>query len=377
MRKLSKKLVVLVTMLTMIFGSAISVFASDAQDVSVDTANNYYFAGNDMKMDGGVYFGSFGAGQNLEMDSCTIDDVTCLAGMNITVRNTSVGSSLFAAGSTITFENNAIEGNIFAAGQSVNADSSVEAKSFTAVGQSVGFDGTAEAANIAAEEVIFNGRVTGDVTIEADTVTIGDDAVVTGTLKVISDQEPEIGSGSQINDVDFIKTISSEDGESQIVEKSIGFTILEKVKSAIYWSIAMILVGLIMCWLMKDSLDKSAEMLKSRTAIMLGTGAITLIAVPLAAIICMITFIGLPIGLVVAALYTITMCFSVAFTGASLGRLLFNKMPGLAGASLGILILEFAKKIPFLGGLIFLFSVIYTMGYAIQALYLNRIKKQN
>ena len=91
----------------------------------------------------------------------------------------------------------------------------------------------------------------------------------------------------------------------------------------------------------------------------------------------MITFIGLPIGLVVAALYTITMCFSVAFTGASLGRLLFNKMPGLAGASLGILILEFAKKIPFLGGLIFLFSVIYTMGYAIQALYLNRIKKQN
>ena len=40
MRKLSKKLVVLVTMLTMIFGSAITVFASDAQDVSIDTANN-------------------------------------------------------------------------------------------------------------------------------------------------------------------------------------------------------------------------------------------------------------------------------------------------------------------------------------------------
>ena len=36
MRKLSKKLVVLVTMLTMIFGSAITVFASDAQDVSID-----------------------------------------------------------------------------------------------------------------------------------------------------------------------------------------------------------------------------------------------------------------------------------------------------------------------------------------------------
>ena len=53
-----------------------------------------------------------------------------------------------------------------------------------------------------------------------------------------------------------------------------------------------------------------------------------------------------------------------------------EKMPPFLASVLGIVILEVLKKIPYVGILIKLAAVLYTMGYFIQYIYMGRTKKQ-
>lgn len=358
----------------MMLAAPMTCFAADDTVTTTDTAGNCFVSGEDAKMIDGEYFAGYGAGKNVAAEGSKFTDGLALAGMDLSVKDSEVGASTYLAGNSISVNNTIMDGNLIAAGASLYVNGTSSMNSVIAVGSSVDFNGTSNALMVSAADVTIDGTVNGDAYITAENVTIGDDAVITGELKVISGNDPKMSDTASIGTYNYTKV---ETEEVEKVEKAVtGAVILAKIKSAFYWAIAMAVAGLILCWLFDDLLVDAKEMVKTRTAPMLVTGFCAMLILPAAFIIGMVTVVGIPTILILTGCFTLLICISTAFAGASLGRLVFPGMNYMLSSVIAIAILEIAKKIPYLGVLISIAAVIYTVGYFIQSLYLHRICKK-
>ena len=113
-------------------------------------------------------------------------------------------------------------------------------------------------------------------------------------------------------------------------------------------------------------------MLKARTGAVLGSGAVALVAVPVTVLILCVTVIGFPCAMILLAAYILIMCIAVMFSGATLARLVFPRMNPFLSSAIGVIVLEIAVKVPYLGGLIRIAAIIYTMGTFLQFLWTGR-----
>lgn len=381
--KAKRKISIITVLMTavLLLSSALNVWAADTDDYT-DTANNYYFSGEDKIVEGGVFFSGFGAGKDLKVQNCKSDDSIAMAGLNLTVADSKIGGSVYLAGNGIKVNGSNVKGNIMAAGNTISIDSASKCNGVMATGREITFDGQAKALTASAQTVVVNGVIEGDAEISAEKVEIGDGAVVTGNLNIEAKTEPQVPAGAKIGALEFEKTVDTQDNKDSEKKDdestyTIGQRFAKAVKSAIYWSVAMAVIGLLLFAFGRKHLEQSASMVRERTGAMLGSGAVALITVPIVSVICMITVIGIPAGIISSTIYVLLICVSVAFAGASLGPVFLKKMPALLASVLGIVILEVLKKIPYVGILIKLAAVLYTMGYFIQKLYLARTKKQN
>lgn len=349
-----------------------TVLAAESETIiEKDSADNRFFAGDDVVLYDDTFLGGFGFGYDVTVSDIKARDSLAVAGYNVNVDNAMIGATTYVAGYNVGVKDSIIAGNMVAGGYIVTFDKGSSAASFIAAGNLVEMDGYIEAGTISADTVIIDGIVNGDLNITAREVTIGENAVVTGNFNIESELEPVISSSAKIEDFNWIETKP----DSEVVQHSAVDKFVQGVKDAIYWAVAMVLAGLVMFWLMKKELDDAAAMVKERTVPMLVSGAVTLVALPVAVLIASITFVGLPTATLVLALYVVACCASVAFAAASLAPVVLNKMPALAASLIGIAVAEVARQIPFLGFLVGLAAIIYTLGYFIQSLYLNRIKK--
>lgn len=379
----SKRRISIITLLmtaVLLLSSTLTVWAADTDDYT-DTANNYYFSGEDKIVEGGMFFSGFGAGKDLKVQNCKSDDSIAMAGLNLTVADSKIGGSVYLAGNGIKVNGSDVKGNVIAAGNSISVDSDTVCNGVLATGREVTFDGEAKALTASAQTVVVNGTIEGDAEISAEKVEIGDGAVVTGNLKIEAKTEPIIPAGAKIGELEFEKTVEDQDNKDSEKKDdestyTIGQRFAKAVKSTIYWSVAMAVIGLLLFTFGRKHLEQSASMVRERTGAMFGSGAIALITVPIVSVICMITVIGIPTAMITATMYVLLICVSVTFAGASLGPVFLKKMPALLASVLGIVILEVLKKIPYVGILIKLAAVLYTMGYFIQYIYMGRTKKQ-
>ena len=367
----AKKIIAIITLVicasVLVFGTALA--AGDNAGEKKDSSGNVFFGGENAVVRG-TFFGGYGAGKDLKIKGTKAEDSLALAGMNIDVSDTKAGGSVYIAGMSIAVKNTQAEGNMFSAASDVTVDNKTTCNGAYFTGQTVQFDGKAKALNISAESASFNGNVQGDVTIDGENVSIGSEAVVSGTLKIESSKKPEIADGAKIGDLK-VKIVKDTTGKP-----SIGQRIKDGVFSAIYWSVAMILLGLLLLWIARGHIEEASSMVKRRKGAMLGSGAIALIVVPFAVILCLITIIGAPAGLFVGLLYLIVLVSATAFTGASLGPVVFKKMSPIPAGIIGIIILVVLEEVPYLGALVSIAAAIYTLGYLVQTIHLKNQERK-
>jgi hypothetical protein len=101
---------------------------------------------------------------------------------------------------------------------------------------------------------------------------------------------------------------------------------------------------------------------------------LSLIAIPVAAIIALITLIGIPLGLILVGLYAIFLYLSWVIAGILLGRLILQILgtmePSLIlSALIGLFILILVGWIPYLGGFVNLVVILFGLGIILQGLY--------
>lgn len=391
-KNLMKKIMLTITTTAiMVTSLATMVFAKGNDDtyIQIDTAGNSFMAGYNISMKSDVQNDLIGAGYNVLANNSEISKNVALAGYNVTLNGSAIGCDAFLAGYNIAV-NSEIDNNIFAVGYSLNFNEGTTANAVNAAGTVINFYGESNCINANGMEIYFNGTVNGDAVLEGEKVTIGDDADIKGTLTIRSENEPVVPEGKFAKEYAFeLKTIEDEDNDlddaiSEAVESSVKAatktnTIMSKIKdrciSKVYWTLAYILIALFLCVFTNNSVNDAKEMIKTRRVPMAVSGVLALIGFPAAAVVCGLTYVGIPMAAIFLVAVGLLIAISIPFASASMGRLVFDKiftkLNKTVASIIAVAVVSLVKIIPIINVIINIACIIYTLGYVVQRLYLN------
>ncbi|MCR4909193.1 MAG: hypothetical protein K5985_10205, partial [Lachnospiraceae bacterium] len=377
-----KKLITLILTALTAVCMCIPVFAEEP-----DSAGNIRAAGPVVDLPSVPFFGAMAAGQNVSMKDTEAEGSVMAAGMTINISGSKIGESLYTAGYSVNVESTEVDGNVFAAGSSITFDENSKGNGVYATGNELVFSGEAKALNARASHVTLSGTINGNADIEADTVDITEDAVITGELKIKSSNNPNLSEAAEINEYSFEQVSKEEEekaGKAEKAEKAkksvitgIIAAFFKKLTRCLYWMIAMAAFGMLLTWLFNAHLDRASLYIRKRTGAMIGSGIVGWIAIPAAAVILCCTIILAPAGGMLLLAYVLLLCAGLAFAGASLARLIFPEMNVFLSALIGIAALEIVRSLPFIGILVGVAADMYLIAYVIQYTWECRYKKNN
>lgn len=209
--------------------------------------------------------------------------------------------------------------------------------------------------------VVFNGRteITGtvgeDVVVFNGRVFIRSGAEIGGD--VASAQDPEIEDGATIGG-DQVNIASRFDFEN------LGFA--GRVAWWIGYSVSTLVLGLLVL-LLAPRLDAAiVEVMRTRVGASFGFGAAAFFLVPVAAILLLVTIVGIPLGLFV--LLALALLYTIGYVAGAhaIGRLIIKPptSPFLAFL-VGLGILRLVALVPLVGGLAWLLASILGLGVLI------------
>lgn len=363
-----KKIITLALTALIAVGMCTPVLAGDP-----DSAGNVFEAGDTVTLNSLPFFGAFAAGQNVSVSDSQAEGSVMEAGQQVSISSTDIGESLYIAGNIVTCSDTAVHGNIYGAGNTVTVDAATKANGIYIVGSSLEIAGTSKAVYAAGGSITFSGKVDGDVYLEGDNVTVTDDAEVTGELNIKSAKDPEVSESAKIGSYSFDEVKPDENGVTNV---SLGSRVWSKFSSWIYWVIAMGAFGMLLCWLFDGHLTRAAELIKERPGLMIGTGVVSWIGIPIIAILLCCSYILAPVGGLLMLAYVLLLCAGLAFAGASLVRLFLPNMNVFLSALIGIAVLEAVRMIPFIGFIVGMVADMYLLAYVIQSIWSGRKKME-
>lgn len=314
------------------------------------------------------------AGDSASFSGAKAENDILAAGRDIRIEDSRVKGSVRAAGQHVTLTATEVAEGVTAAGQSVRVDSG-SSRYVAVAAQDAAFAGSTGQLYAACESFTLNGSVSGDASISAARVELGPGTVVSGTLHVESSQEPVIAEGAKVGKLDYVH--SSSDGLAPIAAAGgiglFGLGVFARLLIDVVGGVLGFLIMAALCeWLLRRQVKGAAEMLRSRPAALLGTGAVAMIASPLAVLLLCVLVVTLPLaGALALCLAAITLAGG-GFMAAALGKLAFPKMGRFASALLMALILGAVHALPIVGGLVTVAGFVFLLGYVLQKLWLGR-----
>jgi cytoskeletal protein CcmA (bactofilin family) len=327
------------------------------------------------------------AGATLVIDG-TVDGDIFAAGQSITINGTINGGLTAAAGGTIEI-NGKIARGVRAAAQTVDVSGSIERDLFVAAGTVDISDSAVIGGSLmmGSQDSTVNGRVNGDIRAAANTVeinadvggniditgnqiTIGSSASVTGNLTYRSDNDAKIQQGAVIR--------------GEISHKSpppsfspVNFHIPRVVTFFIGWIVpflTLFVIGLILILTMPKRMTRLAEALRTQTLSSLGWGALLFFVTPIAAVLVMLTIIGIPLGIIALVLWGIAVYLSQIPVALFAGWLILKNASELKSRgimlgifALGLLITTLLEAIPYVGWIFGLLIAILGLGTLISS----------
>lgn len=310
-------------------------------------------------------------------------------GRELKLSNTEIGNDLIAAGQVVNVKNVKAEGDYRVAAQDISIKDSTAgenitvaaetvsikdttAKAVAAAGNTAFFSGTCDSLVMYAQTVYIDGTVNGDVVVGANTVEIGTNAHIKGTLRVEAASEPVMQRGAEVADVEFKQVENGGAYSSAEIEST-----LTKLSSVIIVTLTILtilgtlVVAVLAEWLFRRQTAGAAEMIRTRTGATIGTGIIAAIVAPIAVILLICLGVTLPVaGGVAFALFAMT-AVAGGFMGASLFKLAFKNLGRFKCALAGGAIVGVASVIPFLGSIVSAAAFMYLLGYVLQSIYLG------
>lgn len=351
---MKKKISLLLIALMAIVGLNINVkaeegfYADESLALSSTIGTTTFAAGNNVNVSSNIDGISFVAGNIIRLSST--QDYMFAAGNDIQVNGATVKDA-FIAGSNIIVENSTIR-DLYVAGQTVKIDTEVSRNVFAG-----------------GDEVIITGKINGNVKVASDKITIGENAIIAGTLEYPEDAKISIGNTAQIAQQKTYKNVDKN------ITISKGTAIKTTITETLISFVSMLLIGAIILYLNKNIFKKFEEQEKNAESIIKNIlkGLAFLIVLPLAAVILMITVIGIPLSIISLLVYGIMIYLSVLPTAYFFGKwILNNKITNdYLLLTVSLLVIYILRIVPVIGGLVTLVSLFYGLG-----VYYNLIKNK-
>jgi cytoskeletal protein CcmA (bactofilin family) len=211
--------------------------------------------------------------------------------------------------------------------------------------------------------ITLAGPVDGDAELTGETISLLPECMITGNLKYTSGNQIEIQEGAQVlGQTEWQKP----EAEVEKPKKRIpgGLRIFLNLTMLV----AQFIVGLILIGFSRKNTARMANTLTGHPWMSLGLGFLFMFLVPIAALIMMLTIIGLPLGIIVFLLYLIIWYLGPVLVGLTIGGKMvgaFKKErtgPMVGGLLLGLIILRLLSFIPGFGWLIQFLVILFGMG---------------
>lgn len=316
----------------------------------------------------------FMAGENQIVDKA-IDGDLMIAGSQVKITS-DVKGDVYAAGGQIDITGT-ISGNLIVAGGNVTVSGKV-LKNIITAGAQIKIDTSAETSGytlIGGGTVDLLGKFSGPVKVGAGTLTLGEKALINGNLEADVNKS-DISATSKILGEKKIQIHETKKVDTKTVQTS-KFTGFSSLKEIISFLGKLVLLLILVKLFGQKIIETNAK--KSFWS-NLGFGLILLIVTPFLCLMLLISIIGIPLSGIIFSIYLLAISLSKVVASILLGNYLSEKKYLKSKnqyllASLSLLLLSFLGLIPFAGGLVKVFVLLFGLGATIQSLQLTFAKK--
>ncbi len=281
--------------------AALFAFAAAAQDRDVrktverDLGPDHYVAGCPVAIDGPVAGDAFAAGCSVDIDA-PIEGDALAAGGNARI-GAPIGQTLYAAGGNLTV-NAAIGRSARIAGGQVEIGPKARiGGNVTVGGGDVRILGAVNGyVRAAGGRVLIDGPVGGDVVATSGTLELGPNARIAGRLTYASREELARDPAAQV--LGGVERLTIEGGWAEASRHRFGLR-----GGSWVWSIGLMVIAGVLVAALPAFQSRVSDTLRTRVGLSLLLGFVALVCIPVAALVLMITIIGLPLALMTVALY--------------------------------------------------------------------------
>lgn len=323
---------------------------------------------------------SFYAGETVEILGTVNGDVYVGGGMVII--DGTINGDLFVAGGSINL-NGAVTQDLRLAGGQVNIDGTIGRNATIAGGNvNIGDNAIIQGSVLSfAGNQIYQGRVDGDIitfsgnlllsdqvqgNIDAmvESLRVNPSALIGGYLTYNDNASAQIDDSATIGGEVSTRHIETPKGPSEEEFAQAGAAIGFGFTLVTY--ISALILGLLLHRLFPVYMKQSAAGIISSPFKHLGVGLVTIILMPVLAIIFMITIFGFPIGLLTFVSFFIILYLAKFYSATAVGQLIAKRVnPGLGKFwqfFIGLTVVYLVFLIPVIGGLTKLFVTLFGVG---------------
>jgi hypothetical protein len=310
-------------------------------------------AGNEIRFTGAAGGDLLTAGRTHVLAGATAGSVRS-AGSYVLLGTAVERNVTVAAGTVVVDRRSTIRGNAYLAGGTVRMEGQV-----------------GRLLRMVGGDVVLNGTVGGDVLVESRRLELGPDAVIEGDLRY------RLGRGQE----------AVVHPRAQVAGNVIGLpghhTRWIPWALRLYWLIGFLFAGMIVVALLPRLTGAGELRIRSRPLVSLLVGLMTLLVAPLLIAAVAITVIGVPLALVGAAVYAVSLYLAPILVGVWLGLTLRSRSSIYAGRGelvgaflLGGLILGLLGLIPYAGWAIHLLAAVLGLGAMVVALWEGAVETE-
>jgi len=325
---------------------------------------NLYAVSNDITIDGVVKGDVICGAQTLNINGTVEGDVIC--GAQTINLNGEIGGDARVVGNTINI-NGSIARNLNAFGVfiALNKDAVVGWEMF-----------------IAGQSVYIKGGVGGDLHGAASTLNIsgevGKDVRVRLDERQLKDDPINISSEAQIGgNIYYTAGSKGNISPEAKIGGEIGYSFTEKLEKKYYpfkvWGVlfsvfSALVVGLVLISLWRKPIVTLTDNMLSKPSSAIGWGVVVMLLTPIICILLMITLIGIPLSLIVIAVWIIALYVSKLLVGILIGRSIMEKLWKKEKESLiwamiiGVVLAWLIASIPIIGWALCLVAMWWGLG---------------
>jgi cytoskeletal protein CcmA (bactofilin family) len=281
-----------------------------------------------------------------------------------------VGDDLYAAGGDVALDA-IVSGNARLAGGDVTVGpATVVAGALSLTGGKIRFEGNTHGyLQAAGASVRIDGAVHGDAEVKADELVIGPEARIRGRLIVTGPREPEVAEGAVIEGgIEFQERGSAVDSPDEAQPPVADST---SRLGSFLWFVGVFLAAALFLAAFPRFARNAASVVGRRPLQSLGLGLAIVAAVPLVAVVLLITIVGIPLALLLVPAYFLLLFLGWATAALFVGqRGLEALRPGridsrgaqLVALFLALVALWLVRQIPLVGGLIAFIALVLGIG---------------